>query len=98
MLKKIILAPQSYKGSIHAFEAAEAMRRGVLKADSQLETVLVPVADGGDGTLEALVSTTGGEIYKSVVTGPLGQAVEANWGVMGAVSYTHLTLPTIYSV
>ena len=83
MLKKIILAPQSYKGSIHAFEAAEAMRRGVLKADSQLETVLVPVADGGDGTLEALVSTTGGEIYKSVVTGPLGQAVEANWGVMG---------------
>ena len=83
MLKIIILAPQSYKGSIHAFEAAEAMRRGVLKADSQLETVLVPVADGGDGTLEALVSTTGGEIYKSVVTGPLGQAVEANWGVMG---------------
>ena len=52
MLKKIILAPQSYKGSIHAFEAAEAMRRGVLKADSQLETVLVPVADGGDGTLK----------------------------------------------
>tara|TARA_B100000029_G_scaffold77649_2_gene69242 strand:- start:1147 stop:2307 length:1161 start_codon:yes stop_codon:yes gene_type:complete len=83
MLKKIILAPQSYKGSIHAFEAAEAMRRGVLRANPELETVLVPVADGGDGTLEALVSTTGGEIYKSVVTGPLGQPVDANWGVMG---------------
>ena len=83
MLKKIILAPQSYKGSIHAFKAAEAMQRGVLRANPALETVLVPVADGGDGTLEALVSTTGGQMYKSVVTGPLGQAVEANWGVMG---------------
>jgi glycerate kinase len=44
---------------------------------------LVPVADGGDGTLEALVNTTGGQTFRSIVTGPLGQAVEAMWGVMG---------------
>lgn len=80
---KIVIAPQSFKGSIFALEAARAIERGVLAADPAAETVLVPVADGGDGTLEALVNTTGGQIFRSIVTGPLGQAVEAMWGVMG---------------
>ena len=47
------------------------------------ETVLLPVADGGDGTLHALVDATGGEVFTSRVTGPLGQPIEAMWGVMG---------------
>ncbi len=80
---KIVIAPQSFKGSLSALEAAEAIRRGVLAADPKAETALVPVADGGDGTLEALVNTTGGEIRRSIVTGPIGQAVEAFWGIMG---------------
>lgn len=83
MALKIIIAPQSFKGSINALEAAQAIERGVLAADPSAETVLVPVADGGDGTLEALVNTTGGEIHRSIVAGPLDQAVEALWGVMG---------------
>jgi glycerate kinase len=82
-LMKIIIAPQSFKGSIFALEAARAIERGVLAAEPDAETVLVPVADGGDGTLEALVNTTGGQVFRSIVTGPLGQAVEAMWGVMG---------------
>jgi glycerate 2-kinase len=80
---KIVIAPQSFKGSIFALEAARAIERGVLAAEPDAETVLVPVADGGDGTLEALVNTTGGQAFRSIVTGPLGQAVEAMWGVMG---------------
>jgi glycerate 2-kinase len=80
---KIVIAPQSFKGSIFALEAAQAIERGVLTAEPDAETVLVPVADGGDGTLEALVNTTGGQTFRSIVTGPLGQAVEAMWGVMG---------------
>ena len=80
---KIVIAPQSFKGSLHALQAAEAIQRGVLCAAPNAETVLVPVADGGDGTLEALVNTTGGEMRRSIVTGPLGQAVEAFWGIMG---------------
>jgi len=80
---KIIIAPQSFKGGLFALAAAQAIERGVLAADPNAETVLVPVADGGDGTLEALVSSTGGEIFRSIVTGPLDQAVEAMWGVMG---------------
>ena len=83
MALKIIIAPQSFKGGINALEAAQAIERGVLAADPSAETVLVPVADGGDGTLEALVNTTGGEIHRSIVAGPLDQAVEALWGVMG---------------
>jgi glycerate 2-kinase len=79
---KIVIAPQSFKGSIFALEAARAIERGVLAAEPDAETVLVPVADGGDGTLEALVNTTG-QTFRSIVTGPLGQAVEAMWGVMG---------------
>ena len=80
---KIVIAPQSFKSSLFALEAAQAIQRGVQAADPAAETVLVPVADGGDGTLESLVNTTGGEIFRSIVTGPLGQAVEALWGVMG---------------
>ncbi len=80
---KIVIAPQSFKGSVSALEAAEAIERGVKQAEPEAITALVPVADGGDGTLEVLVNNTGGEIYHSVVTGPLGHPVEAAWGVMG---------------
>ena len=80
---KIVIAPQSFKGSVSALEAAEAIQRGVTKASPEVETILVPVADGGDGTLEVLVNSTGGEIFRTIVTGPLGHAAEASWGVMG---------------
>ncbi|MCY4366891.1 MAG: glycerate kinase [Chloroflexi bacterium] len=80
---KIVIAPQSFKGSVMALTAAEAIERGVRRASPEAETVLVPVADGGDGTLEVLVNSTGGKIFRSIVTGPLGHAVEALWGVMG---------------
>ena len=59
---KIVLAPDSYKGSLSARAVAEAMREGVLRAVPDAETVLVPVADGGDGTLETLVDSTGGSV------------------------------------
>ena len=80
---KVLIAPQSFKGSVSALAAAQAIDRGVRKASPSADTVLVPVADGGDGTLEVLVDSTGGEVFRSIVTGPLGHAVEASWGVMG---------------
>ncbi len=80
---KIIIAPQGFKGGISGLEAARAIARGVLAAAPEAETVLLPVADGGDGTLHALVDATGGEIFTSTVTGPINQQVEAQWGVMG---------------
>ena len=80
---KIVIAPQSFKGSVSALEAAQAIARGVRRAEPEAATALVPVADGGDGTLNVLVDSTGGQLFRSIVTGPLGHAVEAPWGVMG---------------
>ena len=80
---KIIIAPQTFKGTVSALDAARAIERGVLAAVPDAETVLVPVADGGDGTLDALVDSTGGQVFRSTVTGPLGRPLEATWGVMG---------------
>ena len=80
---KIVLAPQAFKGSISALEVANAMADGVRKVVPDAETVTVPVADGGDGTLETLVEGSGGEIRSVEVTGPLGQRLTAQWGAMG---------------
>lgn len=80
---KVVIAPQSFKGSVSGLEAARAIERGVRAAAPDAETVLVPVADGGDGTLNALVDSTGGQLFRSTVAGPLGRSLKARWGVMG---------------
>ena len=80
---KIVIAPQGFKAGISGLEAAQAIARGVTSVVPDAETVLAPVADGGDGTLHALVDGTGGQVFTSRVTGPLGQPLEAMWGVMG---------------
>ncbi|MBO0995572.1 glycerate kinase [Bacillus sp. SD088] len=80
---KIVIAPDSFKGSVSAKEAAIAIERGVKKAFSNAETVLVPVADGGEGTMENLVAATNGQEVNVTVTGPLGEPVEAKFGVLG---------------
>ena len=80
---KVVIAPQGFKAGISGLEAAQAIARGVLAACPDAETVLAPVADGGDGTLNALVDATGGQVFTSTVTGPLGRPLEARWGVMG---------------
>ena len=63
-------------------EAAEAIHQGVLDAFPAAEGVEIPVADGGDGTLDALVRSQGGELVTSRVTGPLGTPVSVFWGIM----------------
>ena len=80
---KVVIAPQTFKGSISALEAARAMGEGIRRVVPEAETVLVPVADGGDGTLETLVEGSSGEIAIAEVTGPLGERVVAPWGKMG---------------
>lgn len=80
---KVVIAPQSFKGSISALDAARAMEQGVKRVFPDTETVLAPVADGGDGTLETLVEATEGDIRSATVTGPIGEPVEAEWGALG---------------
>ena len=79
---RIVISPQAFKHSIGAREAALAIQRGVLRAAPDADTILIPVADGGDGTLAALIDTTGGSYHEATVTGPLGDAlmpVGASW-------------------
>ena len=80
---KIVCAPQSFKGSISASGVANAMADGIGKVDPDAEIILVPVADGGDGTLETLVESTGGQVHISTVTGPNNQKVLCEWGALG---------------
>ena len=80
---RIVIAPQAFKQSVSARAAAIAIHNGVQRAVPDAETVLIPVADGGDGTLAALIDTTGGQYFTEEATGPLGDTISAQWGVMG---------------
>ncbi|HAH85748.1 MAG TPA: glycerate kinase, partial [Armatimonadetes bacterium] len=80
---KIVIAPDSFKGSLSATAAAEAAGRGVLRARPDAQTVIVPLADGGEGTVEALVRATGGRILPAAATDPLGKRIESFFGVLG---------------
>jgi glycerate 2-kinase len=80
---KIVIAPDSFKGSLNAVEAAKAIETGVHKAHPYANTLCLPVADGGEGTLDTLVAATNGQKIPVLVTGPLGQKVEAEYGVLG---------------
>lgn len=79
----IVLAPDSFKESMTAKEVCEAMERGIRKANSQIRCIHVPMADGGEGTMQSLVDATGGRIYSKEVVGPLGNNVVAEYGILG---------------
>jgi glycerate kinase len=79
---RIVIAPNAFKGSLSAVEAAEAIGEGVRVAARDAELVLVPIADGGDGTVDALVAVTQGERRRLRVRGPLGDPVDAEYGLI----------------
>jgi glycerate kinase len=81
---KLVIAPDSFKESLDAQQVAFAIERGFKSIDPSVETLCVPVADGGEGTTEALVAATQGELKRSRVMGPLGEPLEAIWGILGA--------------
>jgi glycerate 2-kinase len=80
---KIVIAPDSFKESLSALEVAEAIEKGFKQVLPDAEIVKVPMADGGEGTVQSLVDATGGEIITKTVTGPLGEPVEAFFGILG---------------
>tara|TARA_B100000003_G_scaffold141461_1_gene127039 strand:+ start:1690 stop:2826 length:1137 start_codon:yes stop_codon:yes gene_type:complete len=82
-IKKILISPQEFKESLTGLEVANAIQEGINKADSKIKTSLVPVADGGDGTLQTMVDVTGGEIITETVRDPLGRNIDSVWGKLG---------------
>ncbi len=80
---RVVVAPDSYKGSVSAVGVAEALGRGVLRVFPEAEVRKIPIADGGEGTVEAMVTATGGVVKQARVRGPLGEPVNACWGILG---------------
>lgn len=80
---RVVIAPDSFKGSVSALGVANAVANGVRAVFPDAEIIKVPIADGGEGTVEALVTATGGQIVTREVVGPLGEPVMAHWGVLG---------------
>lgn len=78
-IQKFLLLPNAYKGSFSASEVATFMERGVKQAFKNASCVLLPVADGGDGTLSIISSVLKGSLHTLEVQGPLGQKIQASW-------------------
>lgn len=82
-MMKFVFAPDSYKGSLTAKQAAEAMKQGVSRVFTDAEFELIPMADGGEGTVQSLVDATAGHLIDAEVIDPLGQPAVAQYGILG---------------
>ena len=79
---KAVVAMDSFKGSLTSLEAGEAVREGILRAVGSAQVTVRPLADGGEGTVEALTAGMGGRRERVTVTGPMGRPVEAVYGIL----------------
>ena len=80
---RVVIAMDSFKGSLSSLEAGRAVKEGARRADGSIECIVCPVADGGEGTSAALTEGLHGETVRVKVTGPLGEQVTAEYGVSG---------------
>jgi glycerate kinase len=80
---RILVAPNAFKESLSAIDAARAIARGVRRGLPNAQVTEIPIADGGDGTLEAVISGTGGRILKKRIVGPLGNSITPEYGITG---------------
>lgn len=82
-MNRIVIAPDSFKESLDAPRVAAAIAAGIKRALPEVETIEVPLADGGEGLTSTLVAATAGRLMTATVTGPLGEPVTASWGILG---------------
>ncbi|MGH8498381.1 MAG: glycerate kinase [Methylococcales bacterium] len=80
---KIVIATDSFKENMTSLEVATAIEKGILQVLPDAICIKVPMADGGEGTVQSLVGATSGRILKKTVIGPLGEPVEAHYGFFG---------------
>nr|WP_066310740.1 glycerate kinase [Bacillus sp. FJAT-29814] len=80
---KVLVAMDSFKGSLSSMEANQSIAEGFDRTGMDFVVETVPVADGGEGTVEALVYATGGRFVEKVITGPLGEKVKGRYGILG---------------
>lgn len=80
---KILIASDSFKGAASALEVCNAIENGIKQVCPEVETIKIPMADGGEGTVESLIAATKGRLITKVVTNPLGGKVKAKFGILG---------------
>lgn len=80
---KIVIAPDSYKGSLSAKEAGLAIERGVKRATIESDTKVIPMADGGEGTMDCLIDAAGGHFLEVIAKNPLGRDIKSGIGILG---------------
>ncbi|MEN9226452.1 MAG: glycerate kinase [Thermostichus sp. HHBFW_bins_43] len=90
VLQRILVCPDSFKGSLSAVQAADSLAKGIRQVLPEALIEPIPLADGGEGTLEALLMALGGERKHLPVTGPLGEPVAAEYGVLGQIALIEL--------
>ena len=83
MILKILIAPDSFKGSLSAIEVCNSIEIGIRSLKRNIDTIKIPMADGGEGTLEALVGSTNGNIYEKQVKDPLFREIRSQYGILG---------------
>ncbi len=88
---KFVIAIDSFKGSISSFEAGNSAADGIRRVLADADISVVPIADGGEGTVEALVSGMNGEFRETQVTGPLGDKVVAKYGIAGTTAIMEMS-------
>ena len=81
-MKKIVVAIDSFKGSLSTFEAGNAIMDAANEVYKDTEVIISPIADGGEGTVEAIISATNGKLVKTVVNNPLGKKIETAYGLI----------------
>ncbi|MBQ9502711.1 MAG: glycerate kinase, partial [Lentisphaeria bacterium] len=87
---KIILAPDKFKGSMTAEEAADIEKQAILSVIPDAEILCVPLADGGEGTVRALTAASGGRLVTCRVSDPLGRPAEAETGISGGTAFLEM--------
>lgn len=81
-MKKIIIIPDSFKGSLSSLEVCNAIEEGILKVFKDARIKKIPVADGGEGTVDSIIYAAGGEIKRIKARNPLGEIIEAKYGLI----------------
>lgn len=81
-MKRIVVASDSFKGSLSSMQVADAVEQGVHEVSPSCKVIKVNVADGGEGTVEALLDTLGGQMQTVIVSDPLGRPISASYGIL----------------
>lgn len=79
---KVIIAIDSFKGSLSTFQAGEAIAEAVRQVYPDAETTVCPLADGGEGTVDAIIAATGGEMVEVTVHNPIGKLIKSSYGII----------------